>query len=370
MNDVLSNDQGAVEGVRCTRKVGDERIDVEYFAPLTFIVDGCFSKFRAEVPHREVFVRSHFVGAILENCPLPMPNHGHVILASPSPILLYQIGSNDTRVLVDVPGKVPSVGSGALKAYMLEHVMPQLPLQTQKSFQEAVESQRLRVMPNSFLPATDKHRHGVIVVGDALNMRHPLTGGGMTVGFNDALLLSRCLTVDNCPSFTDHDSVKSCLNTFLQKRKAHCSVINILAQALYELFSAGENADLQVLRQACFGYFELGGICVRHPIGLLSGLIKRPMVLFTHFFAVAFYGMSQLLNTPLAAFKPLLASEETISNAFNANPVQGAVMFLVHSLLFVVAILISLPVNLLRGLKVVFTASCVILPLIWSEFHL
>jgi squalene monooxygenase len=122
-------------------------------------------------------IKSHFVGAILEDCSLPLPNHGHVILAQPSPVLLYQIGTHDTRVLVDVPGKVPSAGTGALKEHMLKYVMPQLPTAVQPSFAKAIKDQRLRVMPNSFLPAVRNDRPGFILVGDALNMRHPLTGG-------------------------------------------------------------------------------------------------------------------------------------------------------------------------------------------------
>ena len=49
-------------------------------------------------------------------------------------------------------------------------------------------------MPNSFLPAYPQHRlpyaTGCLLVGDAPNMRHPLTGGGMTVGLGDAVILT------------------------------------------------------------------------------------------------------------------------------------------------------------------------------------
>lgn len=32
-------------------------------------------------------------------------------------------------------------------------------------------------MPNSFLPPSANQSNGLIVLGDAMNMRHPLTGG-------------------------------------------------------------------------------------------------------------------------------------------------------------------------------------------------
>lgn len=83
-----------VRGVLATVKstTPPSAMETAFTAPLTFLVDGCFSKFRKEIPHKDVLVRSHFAGVVLEDCPLPMPNHGHVVLADPSPILLYQVG--------------------------------------------------------------------------------------------------------------------------------------------------------------------------------------------------------------------------------------------------------------------------------------
>lgn len=63
----------------------------------------------------------------MKDLQLPLPNHGHVVLAQPSPILMYQISTTDTRVLVDVPGKLPSVSNGDLKSYLEETVGPELP---------------------------------------------------------------------------------------------------------------------------------------------------------------------------------------------------------------------------------------------------
>lgn len=64
---------------------------------------------------------------IMKDLILPMPNHGHVVLAKPSPVLMYQISTHDTRVLVDVPGKLPSASTGELKEYLQQTVAPELP---------------------------------------------------------------------------------------------------------------------------------------------------------------------------------------------------------------------------------------------------
>ena len=72
---------------------------------------------------------SCFVGLVLENCQLPHANHGHVVLADPSPILFYPISSSEIRCLVDVPGqKVPSIASGEMAHYLKTVVAPQVVL--------------------------------------------------------------------------------------------------------------------------------------------------------------------------------------------------------------------------------------------------
>lgn len=72
---------------------------------------------------------SCFVGLVLENSDLPCVNHGHVVQADPSPILLYPISSTEVRCLVDVPGqKVPSISNEETANYLTNVVEPQVPL--------------------------------------------------------------------------------------------------------------------------------------------------------------------------------------------------------------------------------------------------
>ena len=98
------------------------------YAPLTIVVDGCFSKFRKELVKEPVRVTSHFVGTLLHNCPQVKANHAELVLASPSPVLVYQISSTDTRVLVDIRGNMPR----DLKGHLMDHVFPQLPGKNQR----------------------------------------------------------------------------------------------------------------------------------------------------------------------------------------------------------------------------------------------
>lgn len=89
------------------------------YAPITIIADGCNSKFRkmkgSRLPVPQT--RSHFVGVVLKDVTLPMERHGTVCLTPAGPVLLYQIADEgrETRMLVDVKGKLPSVSDGSLR---------------------------------------------------------------------------------------------------------------------------------------------------------------------------------------------------------------------------------------------------------------
>jgi squalene monooxygenase len=263
-----------------------------YFGAVTLIADGYASKFRKSYIVQQPQVRSKFWGLELIDAELPLPNHGHVILTDAPPILIYQIGTHETRILVDIPEGLPSASpkAGGVKNHMLNVALPNLPECVQPSFRKAIEAGKLRSMPNSFLAPTTQKTPGLIMLGDAMNMRHPLTGGGMTVAFNDVVTLSTLLAPSAIPSLEDTSAVLDALSNFHWARKSGSSVINILAMALYSLF-AGNSTNLTALKNGCFRYFQLGGTAISEPAGLLSGLIRNPLVLVYHFFSVAFYAV-------------------------------------------------------------------------------
>jgi squalene monooxygenase len=239
---------------------------------------------------------------------LPAPYHGHVILGDGAPVLMYQIGTHETRVLVDVPDNLASasVKNGGIKAHMRNVVLPTLPPSTKAAFEAALDRGALRSMPNSFLAPSTNRFPGIVLLGDAMNMRHPLTGGGMTVALNDAVVLADLLSPENVPDLGNTKLVLRQMSAFHWRRKNLTSVINILAQALYALFAAND-FELRTLQLGCFRYFQLGGNCIDGPVGLLAGIIRQPFVLFYHFFAVAFLSIwiqlkeAGLLRLPIAA---------------------------------------------------------------------
>ena len=283
-----------------------------FFAPLTIVADGYKSKFRSEAG-RKVESRSKFWALELGDAQLPSPSFGHVFLGNFSPVLLYQIGTHETRALINVPEGLEAAraANGGVANYIQQDVLPHLPPALKSAFAKSLALNHLRCMPNSFLPAARNQTPGLAVAGDALNMRHPLTGGGMIVALNDVVLLGELLHPSRVPDLENVSEVLQQMTTFHWRRKGHTFVINVLAQALYSLFAA-DDYYLGVLRRGCFEYFKLGGICVDGPAGLLGGIAKRPFALVYHFFAVAFLSIWTLLlsqpiwRLPLTLFESAL----------------------------------------------------------------
>ncbi|KAI1766190.1 SE-domain-containing protein [Hypoxylon sp. FL1150] len=260
-----------------------------FFGQLTIVADGYASKFRKQYIAQAPVVRSKFYALELLDCAMPSPGYGHVVIGAASPVLLYQIGSRETRVLVDVPEKLPeaSVANGGVRGYMANVVLPALPASVQPSFKAALErdSRIPPSMPNSWLPPTKQSVPGLVILGDAMNMRHPLTGGGMTVALNDVVILRDLLSPSLIPDLGDTAAVGRAMHTFHWRRKRLTAIINVLAMALYALFAA-RSAELAKLQRGCFAYFKKG--MTHAPMGLLGGIIPDPMVLAYHFFSVAF----------------------------------------------------------------------------------
>ncbi|THG22222.1 hypothetical protein TEA_029208 [Camellia sinensis var. sinensis] len=121
------------------------------------------------------------------------------------------------------------------------------------------------------MPAAPYPTPGALLIGDAFNMRHPLTGGGMT-------------------------------------------------GALYKVFCASPDQARKEMREACFDYLSLGGVCSTGPVALLSGLNPSPLSLILHFFAIAIYGVGPEREEEAMFFGLLSVSEKGwLQNVYSRN---------------------------------------------------
>ncbi|RWV84678.1 hypothetical protein GW17_00053594 [Ensete ventricosum] len=199
----------------------------------------------------QVDVPSYFVGLLLEDCQLPLPNHAHFILADPSIVLFYSISSTEIRCFVDVPGqKVPSIVNGEMENYLKTIVAPQVPTELLDAFVAAIDKGNIRTMPCKSMPADAHRTPGVLLMGDAFNMRHPISGGGMTVGLSDVIVLRNLLR----PLHDLHDAAAVCkyLESFYILRKLlKCSyekLTTLSCAASFLLFQAAAGIILPLMK--------------------------------------------------------------------------------------------------------------------------
>eukprot|EP00922_Rhytidocystis_sp_ex-Travisia-forbesii_P012360 GHVS01018633.1.p1 GENE.GHVS01018633.1~~GHVS01018633.1.p1 ORF type:complete len:713 (-),score=151.21 GHVS01018633.1:401-2539(-) len=292
-------------------------------APLTILCDGGAtpSLRRSYNPTAAApALVSSWIGLLLTHppweSPVPNPGYAAVVLSRPSPVLVYQVAATHTRVLVCVDGTHrEQIGlEGWCHKYLLQVVAPQLPhgrlrdmfvdLITNNSHliessssggggasAAAEEEEVALVLKHNYRSVADKpYSRGLLALGDSLNMRHALTGGGMTVLVNDVQNLSGCLrNVDT----HDHDAVEDAVHKFLRSRRNYAGTINTLAMALHDIFSTPYPMHYVRchLAEACYQYLSKGGVTTQGPVGLLSGLAASPTVLSTHFFVVVFYAV-------------------------------------------------------------------------------
>ncbi|MFM2307780.1 MAG: hypothetical protein RLZZ367_2449 [Bacteroidota bacterium] len=306
----------AINGVCYTDAATKEEKQIQ--APLTVVCDGMFSGFREKLSANEKKVSSYFLGMLLKDCNLPYANHGHVIIAEPSPCLVYPVSSTETRVLIDFPGNEPPKKSEELTAFLRDKIGAQIPNEIKPSYMAAVEEGKFKVMPNHLIPARPKLKQGAVLLGDSLNMRHPLTGGGMTVAFTDVHALGERIINALTTNEQLSEEKKQWLLTiaveqFYKTRHKQNATVNILADALYGVMS---NNDL---KQACYNYLQRGGNYSAEPISILSAISRDVNLLMRHFFAVAVYGIKNtigLVPTPVKitrSYRMLQAAVQIIS---------------------------------------------------------
>lgn len=276
----LIDDVTRISGVQILDLKGNNR---GIHAKLTIICQGSLSPLSKSLNKSNIEIKGFMIGLILKNCRLPFEQHGHIMLAEPSPILAYPVANNKIRVLIDFPNEHQAPKGGARKQYLLENVLPQMPEQLKSGFQEAVEKDTLKVKPTCLLASRPIAKEGVLLLGDSLNMRHPITGGGMTVAFSDVKALSEKLKRPE--DLDDQQILRQITYGFYKQRHQNNASINILAFALYSVFKH------DLLKRACFNYLQKGGVYAFEPMSILSGSSRNRNMLFKHFFSVAGYAL-------------------------------------------------------------------------------
>jgi squalene monooxygenase len=285
---LLENDRQEIIGVSYRESITSEIKEI--YAPLTITSDGFFSNFRESLSNNEKSVTSYFIGLILKDCDMPFPKHGHVFLSGPTPFICYPISDNEVRLLIDFPGdQLPR--KQLLQNHLDTNVTPYIPDCMVKSYQQAIQEGGFKVMPNHYMAAKPIIRKGAVMLGDALNMRHPLTGGGLTAVFSDIQILSEHLLA--MPDFSNTDLIHEKIEAYYRDRQHANANLNILANALYGVMSN------DLLKTAVFKYLQRGGSNAQESISILAGLNRNHYSLIKQFACLAMFGAFDLVRQSL-----------------------------------------------------------------------
>jgi len=157
----------------------------------------------------------------------------------------------------------------------LETFAGHIPQSARASFVDAVDEGNFKMFPNHRLPAMPIKKAGAVLLGDSLNMRHPLTGGGMTAVFADVKNLGENL--ETVKDFSDKKAVSKAVQKYYDTRHLGTQTTNILADGLYGVVY---NPDL---RRAFFEYVSRGGKYSEETISILAGLNRDKKLLLNHF---------------------------------------------------------------------------------------
>ena len=193
---------------------------------------------------------SRMMGIELSGVSLPLEGYGHVVCGGPGPILIYRLGDDSVRVIVDVP---LGHSSRELVAVMLDSYAGWMPESLRPAFVEALRARRFLAAANALRPRATYGSPRRVLIGDAAGHYHPLTAVGMTLGFGDALTLAEGR------GFRD----------FTRRRLQATRAPELLAMGLYEIF-ADHRVEAVALRHTVYRRLRESPSVRDRTVGLLA----------------------------------------------------------------------------------------------------
>ncbi|MDE0654127.1 MAG: FAD-dependent monooxygenase [bacterium] len=193
---------------------------------------------------------SRMMGIELSGVSLPLEGYGHVVCGGPGPILIYRLGEDAVRVIVDVP---LGYSSRDLVAVMSDSYAGWMPETLRPAFLEALRARRFLAAANALRPRATYGSPRRVLIGDAAGHYHPLTAVGMTLGFGDALTLAEG------KDFRD----------FTKRRLQATRAPELLAMGLYEVF-ADHRVESVALRHTIYRRWRASPGVRNRTVGLLA----------------------------------------------------------------------------------------------------
>jgi squalene monooxygenase len=283
--EVDASERGDVARVTIARAGTKERVACR----MVVGADGASSSIRrlAGIGHSRRDL-SYITGYRVDAAALPCGGFGNIFMTRYAPVLAYEIGGGQARVLFDCV-----LSSGETPAERRCRDAAVLPPALRAAVDDAVATQRGLgfVSADVFVDTVAKGR--LALVGDAAGSCHPLTASGISVAIGDAVRLRQALR--------DSDGeICRGIELYAHRRRASQRARRLLASALYEACGR-EDSAARLIRDGLIDYWELDARGRKASIALLAMSDSRVIAILREMASLLMIGLrrSYLKTGPL-----------------------------------------------------------------------
>ncbi len=245
------------------RMVGVRTTDGQtHRAALIVAADGRHSHMRKllGIPSTSTLL-SYSIALPVEGDVLPEPEHGHVFVGAPGPILAYGYEPGRARMCIDVP-LTAATGKGALVEYLRDAYAPQVPAAMRRAMLDTLREGTLASAANHAVYTDACAVSGAALVGDSGGCSHPITATGMTSALHDATTLAQCVS--------EHGLTDDALVAYQRRRYRFVRAREAFTHALYDVLR-GDGPGARALQEGIFAYWRAGERGRRVSMDVLSG---------------------------------------------------------------------------------------------------
>ncbi|KAI0431644.1 squalene epoxidase-domain-containing protein [Xylaria sp. FL1042] len=286
-----SEDHQTVIGVASRSLTGETTQTDHHFAHLTVIADGPASNLRSMLTNKKPTSRSRYYALGPMNIDLGSNVVNAVIDDMGCPAAVYQISSKETRILIEIRNEmIAKLKECGVREHIRTRVIPKLPSGVHLAAEKALAEDRLKSMSSSWMPPCQTQARGVLLLGDAHNIRNPATASGMTMGLNDVVVLSELVHPSRVSSLQDYAAVKREVSEFRRRRRSYSLVLNIMAQTIY-LLVPNDDDDRRIFQGGFVAYARSDEGRMEELAALLSGVLPSPRTLYYHLAAIVLFSI-------------------------------------------------------------------------------
>lgn len=287
-------------GVAATIKLASDEVRIVEASALV-AADGRNSAVRRLLGIEESYHRlSTMLGITVPEAVLPHRGRGHIFTGGAAPVLAYDIGGGQARVMVDLP-----LGSSVKTLQADDTPLVGLPIALREAVKHALGTQPVRAASNDERIPQRVQAGLVVFVGDAAGCCHPISASGIASGLRDACELEAAVSASP-------DDLRAAFSRYSRRRRPAQRTRIALATALFRAFS-DHGAGMTALRLGLFTYWLSTSDGTQRSMELLSTRDMRMWSMAREYSRVAGHGLWQFGKTPADLKTTARASFELLS---------------------------------------------------------